>query len=94
MITLDCLWAGGRMGEYIEQMPFGGRLKVTRDSWHIEYYFPGPDLRYSGQFKVVPGATLTLISMHFEAPGLSTLNSRKQFQLAVGFPNSAQMVFI
>jgi hypothetical protein len=46
------------MGVYSEQIPFGGQLKITRDSWEIEYYFPGPDLRYNGEFKRVPGTSI------------------------------------
>ncbi|WKV95540.1 hypothetical protein PYV50_15385 [Pseudomonas sp. H22_DOA] len=31
-------------------------MKVQQESWEIKYYFPGPDLRHSGLFVVVPGA--------------------------------------
>jgi len=30
-------------------------LVVTSNSWHIQYYFRGPDLRYNGTFVTVPG---------------------------------------
>jgi hypothetical protein len=45
-------------GTYEESLPCGGKLKVTRTSWEIVYYFPGPDLRYKGTFVSVPGATI------------------------------------
>lgn len=37
-------------GTYSEDLPTGGKLNVTLKSWSIEYYFPGPDLRYNGTF--------------------------------------------
>lgn len=46
------------MGEYSEQMPFEATLKVTKRDWGIEYYFPGPDRRYNGEFKRVSGASV------------------------------------
>jgi hypothetical protein len=45
-------------GTYEELLPCGGKLKVTRTSWEISYYFPGPDLRYSGTFVSVPGRSI------------------------------------
>ncbi len=38
------------MGEYSEKLESGGRLVVNEKDWYIEYYFPGPDLRYNGTF--------------------------------------------
>ena len=38
------------MGEYKESLCSGGDLVVTGDKWYIRYYFPGPDLRYNGDF--------------------------------------------
>lgn len=36
-------------GEYSEELPIsGGRLIVTKNSYKINFYFPGPDLRYNG----------------------------------------------
>ena len=37
-------------GTYAEKLKTGGELKVSADSWRLEYYFPGPDMRYSGTF--------------------------------------------
>ena len=45
-------------GEYVEPLSFGGLLKVKKASWEIEYYFAGPDQRYSGDFARVPGAQI------------------------------------
>lgn len=42
------------MGEYKENLPSGGELVVTPDSWCISYYFPGPDMRYNGTFLRIP----------------------------------------
>lgn len=36
-------------GEYKEKLPFGtGDLIVTRNTFYIQFYFSGPDLRYNG----------------------------------------------
>ena len=43
-------------GTYEEILPCGGKLKVTKSSWLIEYYFSGPDLRYNGDFVRVQGS--------------------------------------
>ena len=40
-------------GEYSENLSHGGKLKVTITSWHIYYYFPGPDGRYSGTSVII-----------------------------------------
>ncbi|MDG1252277.1 MAG: hypothetical protein P8N56_01215 [Schleiferiaceae bacterium] len=38
-------------GEYKEGLPFGqGELIVSKNSHRIQFYFPGPDLRYNGTF--------------------------------------------
>jgi hypothetical protein len=42
-------------GTYEEPLPCGGKLKVTKISWEISYYFSGPDMRYNGTFVSVPG---------------------------------------
>lgn len=42
-------------GTYEELLPCSGKLKVTPDAWHVEYYFSGPDLRYSGTLFSVEG---------------------------------------
>ena len=42
-------------GEYSEKLTSGGELKVSVNSWHILYYFSGPDLRYNGTFVRVDG---------------------------------------
>lgn len=45
-------------GTYEEPLPCGGKLKVTKTSWEISYYFPGPDMRYNGTFVSVPGRSI------------------------------------
>lgn len=42
-------------GEYSEQLPCGGTLKVSGDKWHIQYYFAGFDRRYNGEFCRIEG---------------------------------------
>jgi hypothetical protein len=37
------------MTKYEENLISGGKLVVTDQEWYIEYYFSGPDLRYSGE---------------------------------------------
>jgi hypothetical protein len=46
------------VGTYEEPLPCGGKLKVTKSSWEISYYFSGPDLRYNGTFITVPGSSI------------------------------------
>ena len=45
------------MGEYIQELSdLGtGKLKVSKSSWKIEYYLPGPDYRYNGEFYIIDG---------------------------------------
>lgn len=45
-------------GEYIEKLPTGGDLKISRYKWSISYYFSGPDARYNGTHKVIDGAEI------------------------------------
>jgi hypothetical protein len=45
-------------GTYEERLPCGGSLKVSKGSWEICYYFPGPDLRHSGTFVSMPSSTI------------------------------------
>lgn len=45
-------------GTYEELLPCGGTLKVRSTEWEIFYYFPGPDLRYTGTFVSVPGSSI------------------------------------
>lgn len=40
---------------YIEPLMSGGELVVTKDEWHIYYYFMGPDLRHNGESVFIPG---------------------------------------
>lgn len=46
------------LGTYSESLPYGGTLKISRDSWEIQYYFPGPDRRYNGTFKTIPSSQI------------------------------------
>jgi hypothetical protein len=45
-------------GKYEEPLPCGGKLKVTKLSWEISYYFPGPDMRYNGTLVSVTGSSI------------------------------------
>ena len=56
----------GSTGTYEETLPCGGKLSVTQKSWTIEYYFPGPDLRYSGDFVRIAGAEVAEYIQAFE----------------------------
>lgn len=42
-------------GQYSEKLKSGGELVVSDSSWHIRYYFSGPDLRYNGTFVTING---------------------------------------
>ena len=48
----------GTTGTYEEKLPCGGKLRVTRSSWEIAYYFPGFDLRHNGTFFSIPGISI------------------------------------
>jgi hypothetical protein len=45
-------------GTYEEQLPCGGKLKVSKISWEITYYFHGPDMRYNLTVVSVPGSSI------------------------------------
>ena len=45
-------------GTYEEPLPCGGKLKVTKSSWEITYYFSGPDMRYNGTSVSVFGSSI------------------------------------
>lgn len=47
-----------RAGTYTETLPCGGKLEVTKQSWQIEYYLPGPDRRHNGEFLRIQGSSL------------------------------------
>lgn len=53
-------------GTYTEQLPCGGKLTVKHGSWSIEYYFPGPDRRYNGDFVRIPGSEVAEYVAAFE----------------------------
>jgi hypothetical protein len=53
-------------GTYTEQLPCGGKLTVTKGSWSIEYYFPGPDRRFNGDFVRIPGSEVAEYVAAFE----------------------------
>lgn len=40
---------------FTENLQSGGKLKIMENSWSIEYYFPGPDMRYRGEFVSIDG---------------------------------------
>ena len=42
-------------GCYSEKLKTGGELNVCVDSWHLYYYFPGPDYRYNGTSVYIDG---------------------------------------
>lgn len=44
------------IGTYEEPLPCGGKLKITKKSWEIFYYFSGPDLRYNGDIISIQGS--------------------------------------
>lgn len=47
-------------GTYEEPLPCGGKLKISKSSWEISYYFPGPDMRYNGTFVSVLGGSIEM----------------------------------
>jgi len=45
-------------GTYEEPLPCGGKLKISKATWEISYYFAGPDMRHNGTFVSVPGNSI------------------------------------
>lgn len=41
-------------GTYEEFLPSGGKIKISKKSYEINYYFPGPDLRHTGTLLIIP----------------------------------------
>ena len=71
-------------GSYEEPLPCGGKLKVTKASWEISYYFSGPDLRHNGTFVSVPGKSIEqYISAYLE-------NFAEYEKLKEAIPNSGE----
>lgn len=56
-------------GEYTEKLPSSsGKIVVTKNSWHINFYFSGPDLRYNGTiFNIASGSIDSYIEAYREA---------------------------
>lgn len=46
------------VGSYKEKLPSGGELTVFVDAWSINYYIPGIDLRYKGEFFNIRGTQI------------------------------------
>lgn len=46
---------------YQEKLPCGGTLKVNKSRWEIEYYYPGIDRRYNGEFFTIYEAEIERI---------------------------------
>ena len=74
-------------GVYSEKLKTGGELKVETNGWTIQYYFPGPDLRYRGTLVIIRGQDIDRYinawrSNHKKYIELSrTVGSGKQFQM-------------
>ena len=73
-------------GAYSEEIGKGGKLVVTRHSWHLEYYWAGPDLRYNGTFKRVPGADIDDYINAWKA------NFEKYLELRAAIPKGGEFV--
>ena len=71
-------------GEYVEKLSTGGELHIAINSWHIRYYFQGPDLRYNGTFVYVYDKE---IDAYMEA---WKENYKKYVQLKTSIPSNGQ----
>ena len=45
-------------GKYSEKLESGGDLIVSASEWYVQYYFPGPDMRYNGTFFEIKGTEI------------------------------------
>lgn len=79
------------VGVYEESLVCGGTLKVTISSWEIRYYFPGPDLRYSGTFMSVPGAQVKQYMAAFTDNWLEYLQLKKTIPEGGEFSKTGKM---
>lgn len=70
-------------GEYKEKLRTGGELTVKKNSWSINYYFRGPDLRYNGIFVIVPDNQIDLYVCAWEN------NFKKYLKLKESIPEGA-----
>jgi hypothetical protein len=46
------------VGKYEEKLPCGGTLRVSKNTWEVGYYFPGPDQRHNGIFVTLDGTSI------------------------------------
>lgn len=72
-------------GTYEESLPTGGKLSVTRNSWNIDYYFPGPDLRFNGTFMSISGSDIDRYIKAFQS------NWEQYEQLVSLVPDSGEL---
>ena len=68
-------------GLYEETLPRGGKLKVKKESWGINYYFPRPDLRHSGVLSRCQRHILKATYWLFVRTGQSSSSLNRAFQL-------------
>src|SRR4051812_41876786 len=71
-------------GTYEEKLPCGGTLSVTKSSWMISYYFPGPDRRYNGTGLSIAGKSIELYIDGFQE------NWAELERLKVSMPSGGQ----
>ena len=74
-------------GTYSEKIAFGGTLKVEQRSWSIQYYFPGPDARYNGDFVAIYSSQIEVYIKAFKENYAKfeelkkTIPSKAEFQM-------------
>ena len=83
-------------GTYTEKLPTGGELQISRNSWLIQYYFPGPDRRYNGTFVRIQGKDIdqyisawkTNLAKYFElrksVPGNGSFHTSGAMGMTIG----------
>jgi hypothetical protein len=67
-------------GVFSEKLGCGADLQVTKNRWWLQFYFPGPDLRYKGEFLTIEGKE---VQKYFDA---YTRNYNEYLQLKQSVP--------
>jgi hypothetical protein len=78
-------------GTYSEKLPCGGELIVGAHTWHIKYYFAGPDLRYNGEFVEVLGRTIDEYISAYEESFQAFENLKQSISAGGEYQKSSKM---
>ena len=78
-------------GTYEETLPCGGKLRVTKNSWEIFYYFSGPDLRARGDIVTIPGSAVRQYAEAFRDNWLEYQSLKKSIPTGGEFSKAGKL---